>query len=345
MPPRPVNHPAFLNGYVSDPATQVLRPHRRSVADSRGRGKPDERFVATAIRDAADPSSGSAELARSIHDWRSMYHLSPRRSGVLVPAIESMKKGPILEVGAGLGAITRRLGETGESVYAIEMSAFRADVCASRCRDLENVTVIHDEFAAFDPGPVFQTVVMVGVLEYARAVSTQPSRADPVQQMLEHVMSMLAPSGELILAIENQMGLKYFAGYREDHLLSPMTGVEDRYTTDGPVTFGGTELRQRLNTAGFEAQHWYYPFPDFKFAQLVIDEAAAVDEPWEELATLIADAVKEDPQRPDSPSFDVGRAWQVTARNRVIHSLAHSFLIRAARTIAPGPFGGVWDLR
>ena len=40
---------------------------------------------------------------------------------------------------------------------------------------------------------------------------------------------LLKPGGALIIAIENKMGLKYFAGYNEDHYLDPYVGIEDRY--------------------------------------------------------------------------------------------------------------------
>ena len=36
--------------------------------------------------------------------------------------------------------------------------------------------------------------------------------------MLQRVRSLLKPEGKLIVAIENQLGLKYFAGAPEDHL-------------------------------------------------------------------------------------------------------------------------------
>ena len=333
---------AFTSDYLRAPSEGVLTPRKSRSPFGRRTASPEEEWIAAAVSGASDLSSTSRELEQSIMDWRSLYHLSSRRANILEPMIANIR-GPILELGAGLGSITRRLGETGKEVFAVEGSRFRAEVCASRCRDLANVTVICDEISEFRPGPVFETVVMVGVLEYSRSHGTQAKAPDPIQAMLTNVVSMLAPGGELILAIENQMGLKYYAGFPEDHLGQAMIGVEDKYSSTGPVTFGHSELSWRLSAAGLVGQEWYYPFPDFKFPQAIVSDRALKPDLDPGLTSLIVTAVGTDPQTPTLTSFNLEDAWKVVCRNGEVGSLAHSFLVHASLSHPPQPAALQWS--
>ena len=82
--------------------------------------------------------------------------------------------------------------------------------------------------------------------------------------MLAQARRLLAHNGVLLLAIENQLGLKYVSGYYEDHYGKPLVGIEDYLADRGVRTFGRGELSELLHAAGLAAMHWYYPFPDYK---------------------------------------------------------------------------------
>ena len=83
-----------------------------------------------------------------------------------------------------------------------------------------------------------------------------------------------AASAGVPAAIENQLGLKYFAGCAEDHLDSPYYGIEGLYGERTAVTFGRKELAALLTRAGFSGQEWHYPFPDYKLPSVVVSEPA-----------------------------------------------------------------------
>ena len=85
-----------------------------------------------------------SELAAAIRDWPSQYHLDAARANLLRP-IAPASGATVLEIGAGCGAITRFLGETGATVLALEGSLARARIAASRCRDLDNVVAGFEE--------------------------------------------------------------------------------------------------------------------------------------------------------------------------------------------------------
>jgi GT2 family glycosyltransferase/SAM-dependent methyltransferase/glycosyltransferase involved in cell wall biosynthesis len=275
---------------------------------------------------ATDRAVGSLELERSIIDFPSRYHLSSRRANLLRP-IQHLLGGRVLEVGAGCGALSRFLGELGAEVWALEGSARRARICAARCRDLSSVRVFRSNVEEFDPPVRFDAITLVGVLEYSRLFL---SGEDKVGRMLEVCGRLLNEEGVLIIAIENQLGMKYFAGAPEDHLGRPFCGINDCYNNEGPVTYGRVELEKLIQRSGFRACEFLYPFPDYKFPRVVL-HASACRFPDINIASLIRTCTAEDQGIPYDRIFAEEMAWPVAARNELVGSLANSFLVVASR--------------
>ena len=73
----------------------------------------------------------------------------------------------------------------------------------------------------------YDYITLIGVFEYADGYI---SGDEPYQEMLEVIKKHLVPHGKIVIAIENRLGMKYWAGCTEDH-----TG------------------------------RFYYPYPDYKF--------------------------------------------------------------------------------
>ncbi len=124
--------------------------------------------------------------------------MSSQRANVLRP-FENLLKGKVLEIGAGCGAISRFLGETGGQILSLEGSPRRASIAASRTRDLPNVTVLAERFDEFNTDERFDAITLIGVLEYASMFS---DHENPSQKMLERIRSLLKPDGHLFIAIE-----------------------------------------------------------------------------------------------------------------------------------------------
>jgi 2-polyprenyl-3-methyl-5-hydroxy-6-metoxy-1,4-benzoquinol methylase len=285
--------------------------------------------IAGIINNARDLTTLSAELASHCKDWPTTYHLSRKRANLLRPFEDQLRGKSVLEIGAGCGAITRYLGETGAEVLALEGCVSRATIAASRCRDLANVKVVAEAFDHFKPLRQFDVVTFIGVLENARK-SFPGNGADPVDAMLAMAKSLLMPGGKLIIAIENQLGLKYFAGFPEAHMGKPMYGIEEHYGKDGVVTFGRKELGKRVNRTGLAAQQWWYPFPDYKLPSLMVSEAGALPQDGVDLISVVRSACITDPQTPQSISFNQGRAWPAVIRNALLSEMANSFVLLAS---------------
>lgn len=332
----------FSGRYQLDPIYNFYRRKMKSEPFSYSDGEEVERKIFDIVSSAQDLSSTSRELAGCITDWTLKYHLSALRGNLLRPFLKNFSSKKILEIGAGCGAITRLLGESGSKVIAVEGSDTRASIAAARCRDLPNVDVIADRFHHIPISPTYDVVTLIGVLEYARKYF--PSDVDdPIDAMIHKTAEFLTPEGVLVVAIENQLGLKYFAGSSEDHVGLPMFGIEDRYKPNGVVTFGRLELVDRLKNSGFTSQSWWFPFPDYKLPVVVASEKAISKNCAKKLENVLVSALKTDHQIPKSPYFMLDRAWKSICRNGLGRDLANSFLIIAGLDHISNALKGVYD--
>ncbi|THB79330.1 MAG: methyltransferase domain-containing protein [Desulfobulbaceae bacterium] len=298
----------------------------------------EERLLA-GLREAADLSSGSDELQQLISDWPSEYHFSPLRSNLIEP-FDFSGVDSVLEIGSGCGAITRALGEKGVEVVALEGSLRRACITRERTRDLSNVQVCCDSFEDFETTRTFHCVTLIGVLEYSPAFINGDN---PIKRMLEHARSFLAEDGILLIAIENQLGLKYFNGCAEDHSGAAFTGINDDYTNRKYITFGRKELQSQLQDAGFGQHEIIYPFPDYKLPRALFKDPSLTNKALGP-AQIISGYPSRDYSGSEARLFHEYRAWPLLARNGLLKELANSFLVIGGQERADiSRFTGEWQ--
>lgn len=233
-------------------------------------GDAAERDVLNAITNAADVSLESVELMQKVKDLPSYNHLGIGRS-VILRCLDLPVESRVLELGAGCGAITRYLGETFASVEAIEASPIRARIALERCRGLDNVSVVCKNLRNENFSPEYDIAVIVGVLEYA-PVFIYPNKLprDACLRFLKLARSALNENGNLVLAIENRIGLDYWAGAPEKHTGRPYDGIHDYPNAGSPVTFTRTELQDLLADAGFSRTAFYFCYPDYHHARTIL---------------------------------------------------------------------------
>jgi 2-polyprenyl-3-methyl-5-hydroxy-6-metoxy-1,4-benzoquinol methylase len=288
-------------------------------------GDETEQRIIDAIQSAEDLTSLSDELEIHCTDWPSSYHLSKRRGNLVRPFSEKLSLKNVLEIGSGMGAITRALGECGANVLALEGTLRRAYATRLRTKDLPNVIVMADNFNDLDLDLKFDVITLIGVLEYASLYSNSK---EPQKDLLQKCFSMLKPEGCLLIAIENKLGIKYFAGAPEDHVGIPMFGLEDRYSTNTAKTFGKHELNELLLLAGFSSVNFHVPVPDYKLTTSVIFEDG-LNNPEFDSASIIKDSFILDPQLPATLSFVPELVIQSLDKNNLNLELANSFLVVA----------------
>lgn len=286
-----------------------------------------EDFLLDLFRQLSDDQLGpmSESLERSITDWPTEYHLSRQRHCLLRPLrIGAGER--VLEIGSGCGAMTRYLGETGAQVIALEGSLRRATITAERCRDLPNVKVIAGNFGAFPEHDEFDWIISVGVLEYANLFMGQD---EPARRFLAKIRQLLSPRGQVVLAIENQFGLKYWAGASEDHVGRPYFGVEGRYSSTTATTYGRRHLEELLRSAGFTNQELLLPYPDYKLPTTIIRARALADGDLS-VASLVHGLHSRDYGPTWYAFVDEHRVYGTLQRNGLIADLSNSFLVVAS---------------
>jgi len=289
-------------------------------------GDNHENLLLEILSNTSDLSVQSDELKAHCNDWVTTYHFSSLRSNLLRPLHALFNPGTkVLEIGSGCGAITRYIGECGAQVLALEGSLRRAQIGRLRTKELQNVEVVSERFDDFEFNEKFDVITLIGVLEYSNLFS---DGVDSAVAMLNKIKEKLKPDGKLIIAIENQLGLKYFAGAAEDHVGQVMYGVEGRYTKEQAETYGHQVLLEKLQTVGLHSVETLLPFPDYKLPVSVVTEQGALDD-YFNAHVFASQSVRADLQMPESLNFVPELVWPIVFKNKLAIDLSNSFLLVA----------------
>lgn len=189
------------------------------------------------------------------------YHLSEVRKNILswYPFPENAS---VLEIGAGCGAVTGLFCEKCASVTAVDISRRRAEINYQRNKQYDNLEIIAANLSEIPFSRKFDVIVLNGVFEYAGSF-TEGDR--PYHTFLSSVRDLLQDKGQILIAIENRLGAKYFAGAPEDHLNTFFTGINEYPGVHSVRTFSAGELRELAEDTGLHIGKFYYPYPDYKF--------------------------------------------------------------------------------
>ena len=160
--------------------------------------------------------------------------------------------------------------------------------------------------------------------------------AAPVQHYFSRLKEFIAHHGNLVVAIENKLGLKYFNACGEDHLGATFFGIQDLYGPKTPRTFGRAELASELRAAGFPFAHFYYPFPDYKLPTVIVSDEALHLENFN-AAELILRSRARDYTGSRFRLFNEGLVYSSLADNGLFAEFANSFLVIANRASIPRP--------
>lgn len=218
-------------------------------------GDVEEELLA-AVKDMDTVEQGLIEG----NSWPHLYHLSKIRENIL-EWYDFDPKGSLLEIGSGCGALSGLFCEKVDHVVAIELSKRRSMINATRNEKHDNLTIMLGNFEDIRIEEKFDYVTLIGVFEYSICYINSEN---PFMDMLRRAKSFLKPGGKLIIAIENKYGLKYFAGASEDHTGRCFDGLENYVNVDRVRTFSRKTLEKMLVEAGFAANDFYYPMPDYK---------------------------------------------------------------------------------
>ena len=252
--------------------------------------------------------------------WPVFYHLTSLRKNIInwYPFKEDAE---VLEIGAGMGAITGILCEKAKKVTAVELSKQRATSIMNRCKDKENLEIILGNFNEIKFNKKFDYITLIGVLEYAPLYT---NTENPFYDFLTYIKSLLKEDGKLLIAIENQFGLKYFSGANEDHTGKKYDGILGYTNKKGIRTFGKKELTEILKSAGYNYLKYYYPMPDYKLPNYIFsDEYLPNEETIEEYTPYLSDE-KADVE------YNEKEAYKDIIKNGQFDFFANSFFIETS---------------
>ncbi len=285
-------------------------------------GKITELYLKKVIGQSKDLSTDSPEFKRYMLNWPTSYHLSHKRAQLL-KGFSYDRSDRVLEVGCGCGAITRFLGETFDEVLSIEGSPRRAEIARLRTRDLENVEIVCAPFQEIVFPEPFDIIFCIGVFEYSSAFV---GGDDPFRTILDRFKQILKPGGLLVLAIENQFGIKYFSSSPEDHTGVAFDGIEGyhRYG-DKARTFGQVELGELL-APFFNNVKTFYPYPDYKMPTCLISEEFS---DYADSSLLIGEVCMKGAETRPGLAFNEKFVMEELAKNGLEQFFANSFLIQA----------------
>lgn len=129
----------------------------------------------------------------------------------------------------------------------------------------------------------------------------------------------------MYIAIENRLGLKYFAGCCEDHLGRVFAGIEGYSNRDCARTFTKSQLEKLIINNGFKSTYFYYPYPDYKLPEIIFSDdylpSEDADIPIDSNYAL--ERLK---------CFDERKFYKTMAGQEELKVLANSFLIEAIRS-------------
>ena len=216
------------------------------------------------------PPSEYRNITETRDNWAILYHFSPFRENI-VEWMPIKKTDKVLEVGAGCGAITGALSRAAGEVTCIDLSDKRSQINANRLKDADNVRIMVGNFkdveTALDTD--YDAIMLIGVFEYAFGyMNTEHPYEDFLKILLKHVKQ----GGRIYIAIENRMGLKYFAGCTEDHAGRYFEGLEGYPGGGVAKTFTRNALERIFISCGAEEFSFYYPYPDYKFPHTIFSD-------------------------------------------------------------------------
>ena len=290
-----------------------------------------EARVLALLKSAPDVSSSARIAPAAWDDWAMRYHLSPQRSNLLRHL--DFSDLDVLELGAGMGAVSRFLAEAARELFVVEGTQARFDALCERLRDLKNWRGVVANIADVEIEKKFDVVCVIGVLEYSQLYVAPPAGETAFSWFLKRAASFLKDDGVLILAIENRLGLKYFSGAAEDHTGKLFDGICGYPRGASPKTFSRRELRELLETAGLPEIDEQFPFPDYKLPGAVLSEKIARE--YSQLACDIATSRLWENYAPSQLRyFPESLAYEGAARAGLLPEFANSFLFLAAKNDA-----------
>jgi len=216
--------------------------------------------VLNAIRDICEDNLSISDIIeqRGNHIYE---HISDWRETLLewYPFKQGTK---ILEVGTGFGALTGVLLDKADRVVSLEIKKSRSEIIKERYKDSTKLEVLNINFCYYDTDEKYDYIVIHDIFGY---VKNYHDIHNGYVNMLRKLSNLLSDDGVILIATENQLGIKYFSGSIEEYSNKFYTGLNNFDGYNYIRTFTKSEYIKMIQEAGFKYYKIYYPFPDCVF--------------------------------------------------------------------------------
>lgn len=220
----------------------------------------------------------SLELLESNKDWVERYAIDTSRS-TWISFFKEYIGDICLDIGCGFGNNTRVLSKYAKKTYGFDITVERLETLLLLSR---NITVAQGNIFSVDiRNKSINTILLIGVLEWL-GVSNIGNVKELQIEALKRINGWLKDDGILILAIENRIGIQYFAGAK-DHQGTRFTSLLPRKMANftkkilysepyRTYTYSNYGYKKLLRESGFNYWQFYYTFPDYRYPKIICDD-------------------------------------------------------------------------
>ena len=225
--------------------------------------------------------------------------------------------GNLLEIGSSYGQLTPLFTEKVKHVVAVESTNSKANIIKKRAKKAE---VVVSDFNNLNIDEKFDYIVLCDIFEYVKIFNNNDNDNDnnPYIDYLKYLKNFLKEDGIIFLAISNRLGLKYFAGYKEEHTNEYFTGIDNYNNVNYVRTFSKYELEKIIEESGFTNYKFFYPYPDHVFPMCIYGDKLVNEIPYERKMQYYDVRID---------LFNEGKLNQSLAKSNIAQYFANSFLV------------------
>ncbi len=147
-----------------------------------------------------------------------------------------------------------------------EPEGFMASLFDGRAALVQSVNDVSMLSSCADKNDKYDLILMYDLYSFCITSNTL------VCDMIRSLKSLLTQDGVLFLAMENKLGLKYFAGCQEEQNGDYFTGIEDYVGLSDIRPLSKRELTDTLETISDISYKFYYPYPDYKYPTMIFSD-------------------------------------------------------------------------
>lgn len=244
------------------------------------------------------------------------YFLSPLRHD-LFQWYPFKKEGSLLEIGASYGQLTSLFTKKVDHVVAVEDTKSKCDLISKRAKE---ATVLYCEFNDLQTDEKFDYIILCNIFEYSKAFVESEN---PYSDYLSYLKGFLKEDGVILMAISNRLGMKYFAGFKEEHTNQLFNGINGFKNNEYVQTFTKSEITSIIEDAEFSNYRFYYPYPNHDFAKIINTDNLINEIPYLEAKEFVEERIH---------FFDEYELNIALCEDNISQYFANSFLIEIKST-------------